>query len=126
MAHVPASQALEILARSGPVRSVELFSHGTLLVKLYAPLGRDPQTPHDRDEVYVVLRGDGTFFDGEERHPVEAGDFLFAPAGSVHRFEDFSDDFATWVLYYGPEGGEEPTTGRGFEPRAGAGPEATP
>jgi hypothetical protein len=22
------------------------------------------------------------------------------------RFEDFSDDFATWVIFYGPPGGE--------------------
>lgn len=118
MAHIPVSEALEILARSTPERSVELFSHGTLLVKLYAPRGRDPQTPHDRDEVYVVLRGEGVFFDGEERHPVGEGDFLFAPAGTVHRFEDFSDDFATWVLYYGPEGGEGAATRADPRPKA--------
>jgi len=23
-----------------------------------------------------------------------------------HRFEKFSDDFATWVIFYGKEGGE--------------------
>jgi hypothetical protein len=23
-----------------------------------------------------------------------------------HRFEDPSDDFGTWVMFYGPEGGE--------------------
>jgi hypothetical protein len=33
---------------------------------------------------------------------------LFVPAGVVHRFEDFSDDLAIWVMFYGPEGGEEP------------------
>jgi uncharacterized protein YjlB len=37
----------------------------------------------------------------------EKGDFLFAPAGVKHRFEDFSDDFLTWVIFYGPEGGEK-------------------
>jgi len=31
---------------------------------------------------------------------------LFVPAGVEHRFENFSDDFATWVIFYGPEGGE--------------------
>jgi quercetin dioxygenase-like cupin family protein len=59
-----------------------------------------------RDEVYVVLSGTGTFFDGKERRAFAAGDFLFVAAGREHRFEDFSDDFATWVLFYGPEGGE--------------------
>ena len=35
------------------------------------------------------------------------GDFLFAPAGVVHRFEKFTDDLVVWVLFYGPEGGEK-------------------
>jgi len=34
------------------------------------------------------------------------GDMLFVPAKMEHRFEDFSADFATWVLFYGPTGGE--------------------
>jgi hypothetical protein len=25
-----------------------------------------------------------------------------------HRFEDFTHDFGTWVIFYGPEGGEQP------------------
>ena len=25
-----------------------------------------------------------------------------------HRFKNFSEDFAIWVLFYGPEGGEQP------------------
>jgi hypothetical protein len=24
-----------------------------------------------------------------------------------HHFENFSDDFATWVIFYGPDGGEK-------------------
>jgi uncharacterized protein YjlB len=31
---------------------------------------------------------------------------LFVPAGTTHRFEDFSADFATWVVFWGPQGGE--------------------
>ena len=34
------------------------------------------------------------------------GGDLFVPAGQIHRFEDFSSDFAVWVAFYGPEGGE--------------------
>ena len=45
-------------------------------------------------------------FDGEQRYTVEAGSFLFVPADHFHRFEDFSSDFAVWVVFYGPEGGE--------------------
>ena len=86
--------------------AIPVFAHGSLEVELYAPHGHDPQKPHDRDEVYVVVRGSGTFFDGSERHAVEAGTFLFVAAGQVHRFEDFSDDFVVWVFFYGPRGGE--------------------
>jgi mannose-6-phosphate isomerase-like protein (cupin superfamily) len=34
------------------------------------------------------------------------GDALFVAAGVEHRFENFSDDLAAWVAFYGPEGGE--------------------
>ncbi|MBI3453754.1 MAG: cupin domain-containing protein [Rhodospirillales bacterium] len=87
-------------------RSVSVFRHGSMEAKLYAPRGVDPQTPHTRDEVYVVVAGSGTFVAGADRHPFKPGDFLFVPAGMVHRFEDFADDLALWVVFYGPEGGE--------------------
>jgi mannose-6-phosphate isomerase-like protein (cupin superfamily) len=85
---------------------VPVFAHGSLEAELYQPRGSDPQTPHSRDEVYVVARGQGLFFDGAERHAVETGSFIFVPAGQEHRFERFSDDFAVWVFFYGPPGGE--------------------
>jgi len=86
--------------------AVPIFSHGSLAVELYSPVGHDPQKPHTRDEVYFVTRGKGFFFDGEQRHAFEAGSFIFVPAGQVHRFEDFSSDLVVWVVFYGPEGGE--------------------
>jgi quercetin dioxygenase-like cupin family protein len=82
--------------------AVPIFAEGLLEVELYAPRGHDPQKPHDRDEVYVVARGTGVFFDGADRHAVEPGAFLFVAAGQPHRFENFSADFAVWVLFYGP------------------------
>jgi mannose-6-phosphate isomerase-like protein (cupin superfamily) len=87
-------------------RFVEAFSHGSLVVELYAPVGRDPQSPHDRDEVYFVLSGTGDFTVAGESSPFKAGDALFVPAGAEHRFENFTADFATWVVFYGPTGGE--------------------
>ena len=90
-------------------RFVRLFAHGTLAVEVYAPRGSDPQQPHDRDEVYVVARGTGSFFCDGHRTPFGPDDFLFVPAGVEHRFEDFSDDLAVWVLFYGSKGGEAGT-----------------
>jgi len=99
--------ALARLPGSNGERYVELFSHGTLSVELYAPRGQDPQSPHTRDEVYVVVTGRGQFHNGNDRHPFGPGDVLFVPAHVTHRFEEFSDDLVVWVFFYGPEGGEE-------------------
>lgn len=85
-----------------------MFEHGTLSVELYAPRGIDPQQPHTRDEVYIVVRGSGTFVHGNRRDRFSPEDFLFVPAGVPHRFENFTDDLLVWVLFYGPEGGEKP------------------
>lgn len=85
-----------------------LFAHGSLVVEFYRPDGVDRQQPHPRDEVYVVASGTGTFLCGDARQPFEPGEVLFVPAGVAHRFVDFTPDFATWVLFYGPEGGERP------------------
>lgn len=97
--------ALAALAASGK-EFTPLFRHGTLEVEVYRPRGVDNQRPHTRDEVYVVISGTGTFLHAGERRPFGPGEVLFAPAGAEHRFEGFSDDFATWVFFYGPEGGE--------------------
>ena len=89
-------------------RSVTAFTHGTLEIKLYAPRGSDPQQPHDRDEVYVVMYGTGMFFNGGQRQAFRPGDLLFVPAHVEHRFEEFTDDAVIWVVFYGPRGGERP------------------
>jgi len=88
------------------IRSVETLKRGSLQLKLYAPRGEDPQSPHDRDEVYIVARGRGTAMIGDERRRFGPADALFVPAGMTHRFEDFTDDLAIWVMFYGPVGGE--------------------
>jgi mannose-6-phosphate isomerase-like protein (cupin superfamily) len=104
--HISLAEALSSLSETSTARSVELFRHGTLLVKWYAPRGTDLQQPHTRDEVYVVARGSGDFVHAGSRVRFEAGDFLFAAANVVHRFENFTGDLGLWVLFYGPEGGE--------------------
>ena len=104
--HATAADALAKIPTPDGKRFAHIFAHGTLEVEFYAPRGSDPQKPHTRDEVYVVFAGRGTFVNGDVRHPFAPGDFLFVPAGVVHRFEEFTEDLAVWVLFYGPEGGE--------------------
>jgi mannose-6-phosphate isomerase-like protein (cupin superfamily) len=106
-AHLTPAGALAALDASVDGKPfTRLFAHGSLEVEVYRPAGSDPQTPHARDEVYVVIAGTGMFACGETRSAFAAGSLLWVPAGMPHRFEDFSDDFSTWVLFYGPQGGE--------------------
>jgi len=83
-----------------------VFEHGTLSLEVYKPEQVDLQQPHSRDEVYVIISGNGEFVNDGMRSQVNVGDFLFVPAGIKHRFENFTEDFSTWVIFYGPEGGE--------------------
>ena len=87
-------------------RSALLMEHGTMTLRWYAPRGRDEQTPHDQDELYVVHKGSGYFRCGERRTEFRAGDVLFAAAGETHQFEDFGDDLELWVVFWGVKGGE--------------------
>jgi len=99
-------EALDLVARSDDGLYGVLLEHGTLELGYYRPRQVDGQSPHGKDEIYVVRAGSGTFVVEDERQPFAAGDALFVPAGITHRFEDFSDDFEAWVIFYGPEGGE--------------------
>lgn len=99
-----------------------LMAHGTMELRWFSPTAHDPQTPHDRDELYVIVSGTGVFMRAQEssplgddlslpvhgidRVPFGPGDAIFVPAGTEHRFEQFSDDFGCWIVFYGPEGGE--------------------
>ncbi|MEZ5306550.1 MAG: cupin domain-containing protein [Pyrinomonadaceae bacterium] len=95
-----ASEALEKLHGTDS-EFVELFSKGKTSVEIYSPVGEDKQTPHDRDEFYVIVSGTGIFsLDGDET-AFGPGDLLFVKAGVEHRFVEFTDDFSTWVIFVG-------------------------
>jgi hypothetical protein len=106
VAHVNLSDALSMGPPPAGNLAVPIFAHGSLAVEMCRPEGTDPQTPHDRDEVYLIARGSAMFFNGTDRDEVQAGAFIFVAAGQLHRFEDVSPDFASWVFFYGPVGGE--------------------
>jgi mannose-6-phosphate isomerase-like protein (cupin superfamily) len=103
--HINPSEALRQL-QGDTKEFITLFQHGTLEIEVYQPDKVDRQTPHTRDEVYVIIAGTGRFFNNGTYVNFGPGDFLFVKAGHEHRFEDFTDDFSTWVIFYGPEGGE--------------------
>lgn len=89
---------------------LQAFAHGSLSVELFAPTGHDRQSPHQQDELYVVMHGRADFLRNEgdrlTRESVGAGTVLLVPAGQVHRFIDCTVDFITYVVFYGLVGGE--------------------
>jgi mannose-6-phosphate isomerase-like protein (cupin superfamily) len=87
-------------------RSVLVLKRGTLDVRLSVPVPPNRQTPHDQDEIYVIVRGRGVFVHDGKRDPFGPGDLLFVAAGVEHHYEDFSDDLALWRVFYGAHGGE--------------------
>jgi len=72
-------------------------------VEFYQPHGIDAQKPHRRDELYIIAGGSGVLRAGNEEFRFGPGDVLFVAANVEHRFTEFTDDFATWVIFYGAE-----------------------
>lgn len=88
------------------VFDVQAFEHGTMSLILFAPQGKDYQTPHDQDELYFVLEGNGTLEIEGKNYPFDEGDALFVPAHAQHRFTEFSDGIKMWAVFWGEKGGE--------------------
>ena len=93
--------ALQKPAPAGDQRYVMMFKHGPLELEYYAPVGKDPQKPHTRDEVYFIISGSGWFVREGERQRFAPNEVLYVPKGVAHHFEDFSDDFSTWAIFSG-------------------------
>ena len=85
---------------------VTMMAGGSMSVEVFAPRDRDRQQPHAQDELYFIQRGTAHLLIGAQRYDCASGDAFFVAAGVEHRFEDFSDDFVTWVVFYGAHGGE--------------------
>jgi len=94
------------------VRDLEPHRTGKVSLVFFAPGKTDYQTFHDEDEYYFVARGSGELViggktdlaeakaDETKRFTAEAGDVFFVEAGVHHRFENFTEDFATWAVFF--------------------------
>ncbi len=93
----------EALARLSSEKTdyMRLIEDATYDIGLYKPDGVDPQTPHSRDELYIVAAGTGEFVCDGKTRAFAPGDMLMVPAGVEHRFQNFSEDFSTWVVFFG-------------------------
>jgi len=82
------------------VWDLEPFKKGEVTLVFFAPRETDYQTSHEEDEFYFIARGNGEILIDGERFKCETGDAFFVEAKVAHRFENFSDDFATWAIFF--------------------------
>ena len=99
----PTTLAAALALPRTPGRSAEVFVDGDLEIRFAARPTDGPQKPHLRDEVYVVAAGTGRYRVEDAVSEVGPGDLLFAAAHAPHGFENISEDFCVWVIFYGPE-----------------------
>ena len=82
------------------VWDIEPFRKGNVSLVFFAPSGTDYQTFHDEDEFYFIGRGRGELIIDGETFGCEVGDAFFVPAKLSHHFENFTNDFATWAIFF--------------------------
>jgi mannose-6-phosphate isomerase-like protein (cupin superfamily) len=83
-------------------RAAEVFRDEHVWIRFAAHPTSGPQAPHDRDEFYIVAAGTARYrWDGGETM-IGPGDMMFAAAHTAHGYDQFSDDFSVWVVFYGP------------------------
>jgi mannose-6-phosphate isomerase-like protein (cupin superfamily) len=57
---ISTKSALEKLSDSNQL-FLELFTHGSLSIEVYKPIEKDFQKPHEKDELYIIISGEGNF-----------------------------------------------------------------
>lgn len=98
--HLSLKKAQSALAEA-PTEFLKLTEFGDLEIEYYKPNKVDKQKPHDRDELYIISKGQGEFLLEDQKFEIKTNDLLFVKAQDEHRFVNFSDDFETWVIFYG-------------------------
>jgi len=82
------------------VWDLEPFKEKNVTLVFFAPRGTDHQTFHEEDEFYFIVRGGGALVVEDERYDCQSGDTFFVPALKRHHFENFTEDFAAWAIFF--------------------------
>ena len=82
------------------VWDIEPFEKDGVKLIFFAPKNKDYQTIHEEDEFYFIIRGTGRIRIAENSFPFAPGDAFFVSKGVKHCFTEFSEDFATWAVFF--------------------------
>jgi len=96
-------ETLKKIAEDNKERYKAILENENIEIGLYAPFEDDLQSPHKKDEIYIVVKGEGTFFNDGKSVVFGQGDLFLVSAGAEHRFENFSDDLVVWYIIHGTE-----------------------
>jgi mannose-6-phosphate isomerase-like protein (cupin superfamily) len=96
----------EVQHRTGELY-LEFLRRDSLSCGLYVlePGADDPQTPHQEDEVYVVLAGRARLTVAGRDQPVGPGSVVFVARTVPHRFADVTERLSVLVLFAPAESG---------------------
>ena len=96
----------ELQERTGEVY-LEFLRRDSLSCGLYVlePGADDPQTPHQEDEVYVVLAGRARLTLAGRDQPVGPGSVVFVARTVPHRFAEVTERLSVLVLFAPAESG---------------------
>ena len=94
-------EALRSAHRQGGELYHEFLRVPALNCGLYVlPAGQpDPQHPHEEDEVYYVISGQGRFQAGDDDIEVGPGSVIYVQAGDPHHFHSITTDLEILVFF---------------------------
>ena len=78
----------------------ESLAAGILILK---PGEEDTQTPHESDEIYYVIRGDGYLKINKNDYPVSEGKVFFVAKNVKHYFFGNTKDLEVLYFFGGPD-----------------------
>lgn len=80
---------------------LEFLDVSTLNMGLYVlPAGgKDPQSPHQQDEVYVIEAGKAVLDVQGKDHPVSKGSIVFVKARAKHHFHSIEEELKVLVFF---------------------------
>ncbi|MFK0293919.1 cupin domain-containing protein [Streptomyces sp. NPDC090442] len=110
--HIPAGRGQTVVMAGGTytVKATKESTNGVLaLVEATVPpaCGPRPHVHTVESEAYYVLSGELEVLDGERTFTAKAGDFVFIPSGTLHRFRNTSVQTAKMLFMFTPAGFEE-------------------
>ena len=100
---ITVQETLKEITEDNKERCKAILENENIEIGLYAPVNVDLQSPHMKDEIYIIVKGEGTFLNDGKRAAFGPGDLFLVSAGTEHRFENFSDDLVAWYIIHGTE-----------------------